>query len=268
MKRKMIIALAPTGGWGAGRNNPVTPEDIAGQVISCIDSGASVLHMHARDHSGGLTPDQSAFAQTIELIKQQKDILLEASTGGLSDLTAAERILPAAHPAAEMGSLNIGSLNFGDQVYRNSVVDVRYWIGQMAEAGVKPSLEIFDTGHLHTALHLIAEGLVTPPVNFSFIFGVNWGMVYDPALLAYLVSLLPAGSRWGAIFIGSKDFTAHLAAASVGAAVVRVGFEDSCEYNGKTALGNRELVAALRGALTTAGYEIACVDEARKILLG
>ncbi len=267
MKRKMIIALAPTGGWGAGRNNPVTPEDIASQVISCADSGASVLHMHARDHRGGLTPDQSAFTQTIQLIKQQKDIILEASTGGLSELTAAERVLPVAHPAVEMGSLNIGSLNFGDQVYQNSVADVRYWIRKMADAEVKPSLEIFDTGHLHTALHLIAEGLVTPPVNFSFIFGVNWGMAYDPALLAYLVSLLPAGSRWGGIFIGSKDFTAHLAAASAGAAVVRVGFEDSCEYHGKTARSNLELVANLRGALSSAGYEIAGVEEARKALL-
>ncbi len=268
MKRKMIIALAPTGGWGAGRNNPVTPEEIASQVISCVDGGASVLHMHARDRSGSLTPDQSAFAQTIELIKQQRDIILEASTGGLSDLTAAERALPAAHPAAEMGSLNIGSLNFGDEVYQNSVVDVRYWIRQMADTGVKPSLEIFDTGHLHTALHLIAEGLVNPPGNFSFIFGVNWGMVYDPALLAYLVSLLPAGSRWGGIFIGSKDFSAHLAAASAGAAVVRVGFEDSCEYNGRTARSNLELVTTLREELRSAGYAIAGVEEAREILLG
>ena len=166
-----------------------------------------------------------------------------------------------------MGSLNIGSLNFGDQVYQNSVPDVRYWISKMAETGVKPSLEIFDTGHLQTALHLIEEGLVVPPCNFSFIFGVNWGMVYDSSLLDYLVSQLPVGSRWGAIFIGSRDFTAHLEAVAAGAVAVRTGFEDSTEYNGKTALHNHDLVACLREELESEGYEAAGVQEARGMLL-
>jgi 3-keto-5-aminohexanoate cleavage enzyme len=268
MGRKIIIALAPTGGWGAGQNNPVTPEEIASEVISCVDSGASVLHIHARDRKGDLTPDQTAFNETVQLIKQETDIILEASTGGLSELTAAQRVIPAAHPAAEMGSLNIGSLNFGDQVYQNSVPDVRYWIAKMAEVGLKPSLEIFDTGHLETALHLIDEGLLTPPCNFSFIFGVSWGMVYDPDLLAYLVSRLPADSRWGGIFIGSRDFSAHLEAAAAGAAAVRVGFEDSREYQGHTARSNLELVTSLREELLHEGFEIIGVTEARKTLVG
>ncbi len=263
MKRSVIIALAPTGGWGAGRNNPLTPEDIASEVIGCAGAGAAVVHLHSRDRAGRLTADMSFFNDTLELIKKRTDIILEASTGGLSELDATERAQPLGSRYAEMGSLNIGSLNFGDSVYRNSLPDVRFWIAEMTRQGARPSLEIFDTGHLETALHLIGEGLVAGPSNFSFIFNVQWGMRYDRKLLSYLVSRLPSGSCWGAIFIGSTDFSAHLEAIEMGAASVRVGFEDSLEYNGRTALSNVELVSALRGELEHKGYRVSSTEEAR-----
>lgn len=268
MDRKTIIAVAPTGGWGPGDNNPVTPEAIARDVLACAEAGAAVVHLHARNERGELTTDLAPFAATVASIRASCDIILEASTGGLSTLTAAERVLPATVPEAEMGSLNIGSLNFGDAVYQNSLPDVRFWVAEMHRLGIKPSLEIFDTGHLETARHLIQEGLVALPCNFSFIFDIRWGMPYDPALLAYLKSRLPAASRWGALLIHSRGFANHMAAAGAGASVLRTGFEDSCHYNGKTATSNAELVTALRGELEAAGFSIASVPEARAILLG
>jgi len=267
MQSKIIIAVAPTGGGGPGDNNPVTPKAIAADVIACARAGAAVAHLHARDAKGELTTDLAPFALAVDALKASCDIILEASTGGLSNLTAAERVLSVSNPHAEMGSLNIGSLNFGDAIYGNSLPDVRFWIEAMAKHGVKPSLEIFDTGHLETARHLIAEGLITPPANFSFIFGVRWGMHFDPDLLAYLISRLPPASRWGAIFIQSTGFADHLTAARAGASVLRVGFEDSRQYDGKMADTNAELVAALREALETGGFAIAAPREARAMLL-
>jgi len=268
MDRKIIIAVAPTGGWGRGDNNPITPDAIARDVIACAQAGAAIVHMHARNVQGELTTDLSPFATTVSAIKASCDIILEASTGGLSTLTAAERVLPATVPQAEMGSLNIGSLNFGDAVYQNSLPDVRFWVDEMVRRGIKPSLEIFDTGHLETARHLIQEGHVAPPCNFSFIFNIHWGMPYDPALLAYLKSRLPAGSRWGGLLIHSRGFANHIEAARAGAAVLRTGFEDSFNYNGKTATSNAELVTALRKELEAAGFSIASAPEARAMLLG
>ena len=268
MDKKIIIAVAPTGGWGAGRGNPVTPETIAEDVIACAGAGAGVVHLHARDGGGALTADLSCFNRAVANIKAACDILLEASTGGLSALSAAERALPAKQPLADMASLNMGSLNFGDHVYCNSLPDVRYWISEMAAASVKPSLEIFDTGHMDTALHLITEGLIAAPCNFSFIFNVRWGMHYHPLLLDYLISKVPAGSRWGALFIGSQDFRRHIEAARKGAAFVRVGFEDSVAYDGKSAANNAELVSALKATLEREGAAVVGAQEARSILLG
>jgi len=266
MKAKVIIAVAPTGGWGPGRKNPIKADAIARDVIQCAAAGAGVVHLHARDEQGALTTDLAAFAAAVEQIKGECDIILEASTGGLSNLSAEQRVLPAGNPHAEMGSLNLGSLNFGDDVYQNRLPDVRLWIEAMNGFGLKPSLEIFDTGHLETALDLLEKGLLSSPCNFSFIFNVRWGMPFYPELLVYLKLRLPINSRWAGLFIQSTDFTNHVKAAHAGAAILRTGFEDSIHYNGKIAGCNAELVKALRHALEAEGFEIANTEEARAIL--
>lgn len=41
MQKKIIIAVAPTGGWGIGQDNPVAPEEIAEQAKACAEAGAA-----------------------------------------------------------------------------------------------------------------------------------------------------------------------------------------------------------------------------------
>jgi len=266
MQKKIVIALAPTSGKPDMPNNPIRAEAIATDVINCARAGASVVHLHARDEAGRLSTNLSVFNKAVQAIKDSCDIILEASTGGLSDLTPEERALPAGNPHAEIASLNIGSVNFGDRVYQNGMHDVRYWLKVLAARGAKPSLEVFDTGNIESAHQMIREGLVKLPCNFGFVFGLKWGMVYHPAILSYLKSRVPGGSNWGADFFDSTDFMQHLDAAREGATILRVGFEDSNQYNGKIAASNAELVAAFREELERAGFSIATSAEARTIL--
>ena len=128
----IVIAVAPTGGWGAGEGNPTTPDAIARDVVECARLGASIVHLHARDGAGNLTTDLSTMQETIGMIRDRTDIIVEASTGGLSAMNARERALPIGRCDAELASLNIGSLNFADHVYRNSLPDVRYWIAAIS----------------------------------------------------------------------------------------------------------------------------------------
>jgi 3-keto-5-aminohexanoate cleavage enzyme len=223
--------------------------------------------MHARDNTGALTADMRCFDRTCDLIRQSSDIMIEASTGGISTMSVIERAYPAANPHADIASLNIGTLNFGDKVYINGVPDIRQWIDIMAERKIKPGMEIFDTGNMDCALSLFREGLLKPPCHFSFVCNMKWGMPYHPTLLSYLRDQVPAGSHWGANLINSSDFSQHIGAARLGAHFVRVGFEDSRRYNGKVAKTNVELVKALRDELESAGFSIATVAEARQTLL-
>ena len=266
MKRKIIIALAPVGGWGEGKNNPVSSDSIVLQVRQCAAEGAALLHLHSRDKSGKLSADTSYFDSIIDRISAEVPILIEASTGGLSLMTAQERCRPAENKKASFGSLNMGSLNFTDDVYQNSLPSIRMWIEKMRKAGVHPSLEIFDTGHLETALYLIREGILKPPYNFSFIFNCRWGMGYSYQLLNFLAARLPKQSSWGCIFAGNTDFSMHLEAAICGAHFLRVGFEDSVFIDGREAESNADLVTGLRQKLEILGFEIAALSEAKALL--
>ena len=263
----VILSLAPTGPFGKALNNPITPEELICTAIESYAEGASVIHLHARDLEGNLTTDMTLLQKTFAGIRQNSGMLIEASTGGLSDFTIEERGLPTTVSGATMGSLNLGSLNFGDHVYENTPPAVDFWIDQMTPFAVKPSLEIFDTGHLVFARSLIDQGRLTPPYNFSFIFNVKWGMMFSENLLTYLISQLPPQSNWGVIIIGSENFNDHISAAGCGADLIRVGFEDSNLINGKTASSNAELVSTLRVLLEQQGYRIIQGEPVKNKLL-
>jgi len=266
MNKKIILTLAPTGGWGKDYNNPLEPEEIAKQVIACVEEGVSLVHLHARNSKGELTTDLSNFSKTIELITNECSVVIEASTGGLSGLTPQERSLPLQNEKAELGSLNMGSLNFLDKVYINTIPDIRYWLQRMKEENIKPSMEIFDTSNIIISSSLIKKSLIKPQYNFNFIFNCKWSMAFSIPLVEVLKSMLPKESMWGAVFGESRDFSSHLQACLQGATMVRVGFEDSKICNNKEAETNLELVKEIRRELEISGFELANPNEARKLL--
>ncbi len=266
MQKKIIIAVAPTGGWGKDKNNPLTPDEISEDVAACCNEGASIVHLHARDLDGNLTTDLLHLSKTTEKIRKACNIIIEASTGGLSNLTREQRALPLTNKEAVIGSLNMGSLNFGDDVYINSAKDIRYWIDEMNKNSVKPSMEIFDTSQLIFAKHLIEQDLIKSQYNFNFIFNCKWCMWFSKPLLDALIAFLPGKSIWGALFAQNTDFKFHLQAALSGASFVRVGFEDSQVCNNSNAKKNWELVKTLRTELEVLGFRIANPNEANKIM--
>jgi len=264
--KKIILALAPTGGWGKDYNNPLEPEEITKQVIACAEEGVSLIHLHARNSKGELTTDLSNLSKTIKLITNECSVIIEASTGGLSSLTPQERALPLQNKKADIGSLNMGSLNFLDKVYINTVPYIRYWLQSMIKNGVKPSMEIFDTSNIAISDLFIKEGLIKPQYNFNFIFNYKWGMSFSISILELLKSMLPKESIWGTVFGESRDFKSHIQTSFQGATMIRVGFEDSRICNYREAKSNLELVKEIRRELEISGFELADPEEARKLL--
>ncbi|MEJ2282297.1 MAG: 3-keto-5-aminohexanoate cleavage protein [Desulfobacterales bacterium] len=266
--RKIIVAVAPVGREVAPPSiNPLTPEEVAQQVIDCTRAGASLVHLHVRDSRGEQTEDITDFSRTLDLIRESSDIIIQGSTGGLSTLTLEERCVSVTDPRVEVASLNMGSVNFGEDVYINRVPDIRYWAGRMAENKVVPELEIFEAGMIPEAQMLIDEGTLKPPFYYNFALGFHWAAPADPRSLFYLASLLPAGVPWSVVHDGMQDFALLATAIGLGASMVRVGFEDSVRYApGKVATTNAELVEKLESLVRRIGYEVATPDEARVIL--
>jgi 3-keto-5-aminohexanoate cleavage enzyme len=226
-----------------------------------------MVHLHVRDSYGEQTEDIRDFSRTLDLIRESSDIIIQGSTGGLSTLTLEERSVSVTDPLVEVASLNMGSVNFGEDVYINRVPDIRYWAGRMAANKVVPELEIFEAGMIPEAQMLIDEGTLKPPFYYNFALGFHWAIPPDPKSLFFLTSLIPAGVPWSVVHDGMQDFALLATAIGLGASMVRVGFEDSVRYApGKIAETNVALVEKLVSLVQRIGYEVATPDEAREML--
>jgi uncharacterized protein (DUF849 family) len=134
------------------------------------------------------------------------------------------------------------------------------------DAGVKPELEVFDTGHVRLATHLIEAGFIERPAFFQFCLGIEWGAPDSPEALGFMRSLIPADSEWAAFGIGAREFPMVAMTAAAGGHV-RVGLEDNLYLErGVLAPSNAALVDRARTIVEAAGGSLATPAEARAIL--
>ncbi|MTD54622.1 3-keto-5-aminohexanoate cleavage protein [Amycolatopsis pithecellobii] len=265
----VVITVAPTGPIATKADNPhlpTRPEEIADAVAAAYQAGAAVAHIHVRDAEGRPTADLSIARRAMELIAERCPILIQLSTGvGLSVPFEERAALVELRP--RMATLNPCSMSFGTGEFRNPPVEVRRLAARMKDLGVKPELEIYDTGHLDACLRLRDEGLLGHgPLQFSLVLGVAGGMAATPENLITMVRRLPEGAVWQVIAIGR----ANLRLTAMGLALggnARAGLEDTLYLRkGELSPGNLPLVRrtvqlARDLDLTTAG-----VEETEKLL--
>lgn len=265
---KIIVAVAPVGrDIKLPSINPLTPEEVAAEVVACTRAGASLVHLHVRDRLGEQTNDLEDYTRTLDLIRKSSDIVIQGSTGGLTSLSVEDRCVALQEPGTEVASLNMGSVNVGEDVYVNRLPDIRFWARRMDEANVVPEMEIFEAGMLSVVKRLRQEGVLKPPLYYGLVLGARWGVPADPASLFFLTSLMTELIPWGVIHDNMQDFTLLATALGMGASLVRVGFEDSVQYaHGRVAATNAELVERLVAMIHKMGLETAAPDEARRIL--
>jgi 3-keto-5-aminohexanoate cleavage enzyme len=266
--RKIIVAVAPVGrSVQPPAINPLTPKQVSDEVIRCANAGAAMVHLHVRDTRGVQTEDIGAYAETLDRIRRSSDIVIQGSTGGLTTLTLEQRCVALNDPRTEVASLNMGSVNFGEDVYINRLPDIRFWARRMRQTKTVPELEIFDSGMLPAARALIAEGAIKAPYSICFCLGFHWTLAPDPRSLFFMASMLKETVPWGVVHDGMADLSLLATAMGLGASLVRVGFEDSTFWGpDRPARRNAELVKKLVELVRLLGYEVATASEAREIL--
>jgi uncharacterized protein (DUF849 family) len=163
-------------------------------------------------------------------------------------------------------SLDLNTMNSGPDVVMNTPKNVRRMAKVIREAGVKPELEIFDSGDINLALDLIADGTLDGPAMWTFVLGVKYGFAPTPETLLYARNMLPRGAFWSAFGIGRMEFPIVAQAWLLGGHV-RVGMEDNIYLEkGVLAESNAQLVAKARDILLSLGGEVANPREARAML--
>ena len=142
---------------------------------------------------------------------------------------AAERLAHVEELRPEICTLDCGTMNFaagGDYVMVNTPAMLRAMAARVRELGVRPELEVFDTGHLVFVHELIRDGLIDDPPLIQLCTGIPYGAPDDLGTLLAMVNRLPANAIFSAFSIGRMQLPFVALAALVGGNV-RVGLEDN-----------------------------------------
>lgn len=264
----VVITVAPTGPIATKADNPVlptSPEEIAEAVTDAYRAGASVAHIHLRDERQRPTADLETARRTMGLIAERSPILVQLSTGvGLSVPFEERERLAELRP--RMATLNPCSMSFGDGEFRNPPDKVRRLAARMRELGVKPELEIYDTGHLEACLRLWKDGLLAEPLQFSIVLGVRGGMAATADNLLTMVRRLPPGAIWQVIAIGRHNLPLTAMGLALGGNA-RAGLEDTLHLRkDELAPGNRALVDRAVTLVRDLDLPLAGVEETAQLL--
>lgn len=228
----LILNLAPTGMVPTREMNPhlpVTPAEIVEDCLRCVDLGASILHIHARDEDGAPTFRRDVYARIIGGIRERRpDAIICVSLSGrhfpdFEDRSDPLRLSGDLKP--DMASLTLSSLNFARQASVNEPDVVRRLAETMADAGIRPELEVFDLGMVNYARYLIDRGVIKPPFYFNFLLGNVSSCQVDPLHLGALAAALPDRAFWACGGIGAGQLAANTLGILHGNGV-RVGLED------------------------------------------
>ncbi|MGO1117632.1 3-keto-5-aminohexanoate cleavage protein [Rhodovibrionaceae bacterium A322] len=286
MNREVIITCAITGaGDTVGKHPaiPVTPEQIAESCFEAEAAGAAVVHCHVRDpETGQGSRDVALYGELMERLKSggcKAIINLTAGMGGdlyVNDddptqmdpgsdmVNATERLAHVEALKPEICTLDCGSLNFGDG---NSVVIqtpnmLRAMAKRIQELGVKPEMEIFDTGNLWFANQMVKEGLIDPQPLYQLCLGIPWGAQATPQTMALMMSQLPEGAMWAGFGIGAMQMPMVAQAMLLGGHV-RVGLEDNLYLEKGVYASNGTLVEKATRIIGELGGRHLSPDEAR-----
>lgn len=263
-----VITVATTGPIAFKSDNPAlptTPEEIADEVFAAYEAGAAVAHVHLRDADQRPTADLGIARRVMGLIADRCPILVQMSTGvGLGVPFEERERLVELRP--RMATLNPCSMTFGSGEFLNPPAGVRRLAARMRELGVKPELEIYDTGHLDVCLRLRDDGLLDEPLQFSLVLGVVGGMAATPDNLLTMVRRLPAGAIWQVIAIGRANLTLTAMGLALGGNA-RAGMEDTLYLRkGELTPGNLPLVQRAVRLATDLDRPVASVAETEALL--
>jgi len=279
---KVIIQVCICGAGTKKENAPTVPytaDEIAEQTIACAKAGASIVHVHVREDKevagkmeiGYKSMSRVQFTLAVEKIrelakKESVDIVINLTTSG-GEYEDYKRIEHLGSLRPEMCSFDPNTLNWNNAyIFENHPRFLNYLGAEVVKYDIKPEFEIFDTGHINSAMYYVEKHNIPKPPHLQFIMGVGGSMPGTTDGLAFMVGKLPAGATWSVSGIGRCHMDMMLAGLSMGCDGLRVGLEDNIYYSRGVIASNLMLVERAVELSKIAGREIATADDAREIL--
>jgi 3-keto-5-aminohexanoate cleavage enzyme len=249
----------------------VVPSEIVAEAVECWKAGASIVHIHTRGEDGETTTDVGLSRELCKAIRDAGcDAVLSLSAGDDGGKANHAQRLALAECGAEVVTMAAGSFNLGNRLYNNKPDYLRQMSGRTRELGIRPEIEIFDSGHVATVSAFQDEGLLVPPHFVQFLTGPRGTLPPDSRLLALLVERLPPGTQWSVSAQTGDDHALHvrlLLWAFANGGHVRTGMEDMVWLRPDVlAESNVQLVEQWTKTAALLGRPIASSEDARKLL--
>ena len=285
MQQPTILTCAVTGNLTTPDQTaylPVTTEQISTACIEAHDAGAAAVHIHVRDpKTGKPSMDLGLYSEVVQTLRRERpELIINLTTGpggryvpsehdpkiyapGTTLLAPEQRVEHIAALKPDICSLDLNTMNSGDQVVMNTPANVRRMAQIIRAAGAVPELECFDTGDLVLAQHLIEDGTLQGPGVYTFVMGVRYAMPFSTQAMQLARSLISDQAQWSAFAVGRHAFQAVAQAYLLGGNV-RIGLEDTIYIDrGELAKSNAELVSKARRIVQDLGGTLATSAEAR-----
>jgi len=286
-QKKTILTVAVTGNLTTVQQNPAlpcTPEQIANAALESAKIGASVAHLHVRYPDGRPSMELAHYREVVERIRDKNsELIINLTTGpggrfvpskddpriagpGTSILHPLKRVEHIVELKPDIATLDLNTMWSGSAAVINTPDNVTIMANEINKAGVKPELEVFDSGDIQLAHVLLEQGVIKRPPLFQIVMGVRYGFVSTVETLVYAKSLLPQDAAWAAFAIGRWEFP-MLATAWLLGGHVRVGMEDNVYLSkGTLTPSNAALCEKAVRILDDIGAELATAKEARQLL--
>ena len=288
MQDDVIITCSVTGNLTSkdkAPHLPITPQQIAESCLEAAEAGASIAHIHVRHpETGAPSMDVGLYREVIERIRAKNDaIIINLTTGPGGRYHPSEDNPAVAGPRTtlirperrvehvvalkpDVCSLDLNTMMSGGEVVINTPENVRVMAEIIAETGVKPELELFDSGDIQLALDMLAKGLLKAPLMACLVTGVKYGLPATPDAMAFAARMLPRDTQWTGFGIGRMAFAMAAQSYLLGGHV-RIGMEDTSYLSrGRFAVSNAELVERVRDIVEKLGGRIADPGKARQML--
>jgi 3-keto-5-aminohexanoate cleavage enzyme len=264
-KKPLMIMVAPNGARLLKDKNPatpVTPAEIAADVLACARAGASMAHIHARAPDGQPSDDVDVYREIVERIREHSDIVLQLSLGTIG-FSVDQALAPLAL-RPDMVSFPMRNFN---EANGQIPADIQEMAVRIKASGVTPELDVAGEPTIAGAKRLIEEGHVNTPLCIGINVKEPETMHEGAGSLLGLTSHLPAHAQWW-ICKGGKHALGLRALAIELGGHVRTGFEDGyMDFEGKgLAPSNASLVERVARLSEAMGRSIATAADVRSYL--
>jgi 3-dehydrocarnitine:acetyl-CoA trimethylamine transferase len=272
---------------------PITPEQIASAAVDAARAGAAIVHIHVREpDTGAFSMETRHYREVVKRIRESKvDVIVNLTCGmggyivvgdnGLKDTPAPgsdfcsqeQRMRHVIELCKEglyrpdIATLDCGSLNFGDgnRAYVSTPNYLRRGAEILRELGVKPELEVFDTGNLWFVKQMIKEKLLTDPVLIQLCMGIPYGAPADTGHLLAMVNSLPSECVFSSFAISRMQMPWVAQSVLLGGNV-RVGLEDNLYLSRGVYASNAQLVEKARSIIEAMGARVLTPAQTRERL--